>query len=80
MDDEVVSQIYLPIIAAIVDTYRAIVDKFNLHHCLKDAVLDFFGLIELLHLINEVVVKLSSLVPPCRAMEIRLRALLGLGE
>lgn len=73
-------QIYLPIIAAIVDTYRAIVDKFNLHHCLKDAVLDFFGLIDLLHLINEVVVKLSSLVPPCRAMKIRLRALLGLGE
>lgn len=72
--------IYLSIIAAIVDTYRAIIDKFNLHHCLKDSVLNFVVLINLLHLINKVVVKLSSFVAPCRAMEIWLGALLGLGE
>lgn len=64
----------------IVNTYRAIIDKLNLHHCLKDSIFYFFVLINLLHLINKVAVKLSSFVTPCRAMEIRLGALLGLGE
>ncbi len=56
----------------IVYTYRAIIYQFNLHHCLKDTILDSFWIINLLHFGDKVVVKLSGLFACCSAMEIRL--------
>lgn len=58
-------------------THWAIVNQGNLHHGLKDTILNFLRRISLLHLVKEVLIKPLRLIAPKRSVEIRLVALLG---
>jgi hypothetical protein len=56
-------------------SYRAIIDKCDLHHGLEDAILDSCGLVALLHLVIEVLVQPLGLIPTESAVEVGLVSL-----
>lgn len=70
-------KVYRAVFTSVIYTYRAIIHKSNLHHCLENAILYFFRLVEVLDFGKEVVIELFSLFTPSSPMKIRLRAFLG---
>jgi hypothetical protein len=73
-------EIYHFIFTAVIDTYRPIIHQTDVHHRLKDAVLDAVALIQLPYLCNETVVKFTTERWLCGGVKARLVALLRRGK
>ena len=68
------------ILRGFIFTYRSIVDERNVHHSLKDAILDPLRLIELLHLFEEDGVKFLGFDAAGRLVEVGLVPFLSRSE
>jgi len=61
-------------------TYRTVIHQSNLHHGLKDSVLDFLWNVAVLYLGVEVLVQRSSLISTQSSMKVWLVSFLGGSE
>lgn len=55
-------ELHHAVFTAVVNTYWPIINKCHVHHGLEDAVLDLFTVVKLLHMAEELGVKLAGVV------------------
>jgi len=63
-------EIYRAVLAAIVKTYRAVVDNSNFHHRLEYTILHLLRLVQLLDFGKKTIIKILSLLSSSCTMEV----------